>query len=62
MSLEKNVCGASTGTEQQTSYLPFATQYLEEPKIVGYDVSKPMDFTSMTISTLKFIPLIDDGD
>lgn len=46
----------------QRDYLPFGTQYRETPKPSKYEQGKIYAFTSVTFSTFKGIPFIDDSD
>ncbi len=49
--------------EGEQDFLPFASTYLEEPKVIGaYDRKGIGSYTSVTVCTFKLIPLIDDGD
>ena len=52
------------GTTQrpQQDYIPFGMQYQETPKPAGYNGEKICDLTSVTFSTFRGIPLIDDED
>ena len=47
---------------QKRDYLPFGMQYRETPKPARYKHEKMYAFTSVTFSTFKGIPLIDESD
>lgn len=51
-----------TKTSKGKDYLPFGSQYFEDPKPIGQVSGDILAYTSATFCTFKFIPLIDDGD
>lgn len=60
MGLEQKV--ESGKVSKKSDYLPFGIQYLEAPKPIGYKSTNFLGYTSVTFSTWKLIPLIDDAD
>lgn len=64
MSLETAIESMKTkGNPMPTrDYMPFGTRYKETPKPAKYESGKMYAFTSVTFSTFKGIPLIDDSD
>lgn len=61
MTLEESV-NCESANASNVNYLPFATQYLENPEPMGYEAGSDLEITSITFATFKGIIFPNDMD